>query len=122
MSRRPLTNEEQELLTFLLSGMGGRAASLLAHLEGAVVVGDDDPATWIQISVRPDVAPVDLPDAPIPGSALVRDRDGQLTGELFVWTVGGKLDALHQTSYTDLSPSSMPPIESVRIVPAPRWA
>lgn len=122
MSRRPLTNEEQELLTFLLSGMGGRAASLLAQLEGAVVVGDDDPATWIQISVRPEIAPVDLPDAPIPGSALVRDRDGQLTGELFVWTVGGKLDALHQASYTDLSPSSMPPIGSVRIVPAPRWA
>lgn len=122
MSRRPLTDEEQELLAFLLSGMGGRAASLLPQLEGAEVVDEDDPTTWIQIKVRPDAAPVDLPDAPIPGSALVEDADGELTGELFVWTVGGKLDALHQASYTDASPPSMPPVGSVRIVPAPRWA
>lgn len=122
MSTRPLTMAEDQLIRHLLSTMGGRAAKLLPHLEGAVVNDSEDPERYLQLKVRPDVVPVDLPDAPIPGSALVEGPDGEIRGEIFVWTIDGRLNAIHQGWYAEEPPPSMPEIDAVRVVPAPRWA
>lgn len=121
VSSRPLSATEDRLLRYLLSNMGGHAATLLPHLDGAQVIDEDDPAQWLQIQVRSDVRPVDLPDAPIPGSAVVEGPNGEIRGELFVWTLDGRLDALHQAPYVDEAPTSMPDPAAVRVYPAPRW-
>lgn len=122
MSPRPLTPAEHALFVHLLSNMGGRAEQLLPHLEGAEVADDDLPATDLRLTVRPEVVPVDLPDAPIPGSAVVEGPGGEILGELFLYTFEGLLDSLYLAPYADERPTAMPEIDAIRISPAPRWA
>ena len=119
MTTRALTADEDRLLRFLLTNMQPEAVQLLPHLDGAQVVVSDDPEIWLDIEVRPDAVPVDLPNKPIDMRATVVSPDGEVQGEVFVWVIDGRLSSLQQAVYSDDRPTAMPDPGSIRVEPDP---
>ena len=86
---------------------------LLAQAHAVEIVGG--PATFPEFSVPDDAPRADLPDGPAPLSIDVDDADGASAGELIVWLVGGRLDALEYAWWSDETPERMPPPGKVRV-------
>lgn len=101
-----------QLIAHVTLLMGEASVMLLRQAEAAIVVGSS--ATMLDVSVPSDLATVDVPDGPTPGSALVYERE-QLVGELLVWIRDGRLIGLEQAWYTDEPPQSWPDPEAVRV-------
>ena len=107
-----LTAELLRLIAHVTSPLAETSVKLQRQAEVATVVRSS--ATMLDVSVPSDIPVVDLPDGPVPGTALVYDRE-QLVGELLVWIRDGRLIGLEQAWYTDDPPKAWPPPETVRI-------
>lgn len=112
MPGKPLTAEMLRLIEHVTSPLAETSVRLQRQAEAATVVRYS--ATMLDVSVPSDIPVVDLPDGPVPGSALIYDGQ-QLVGELLAWIRDGRLIGLEQAWYTDDPPQSWPPAEIVRV-------
>jgi hypothetical protein len=109
---RPLSDREQRVVAKVVSATVG-ADALLAQLPVAWV--RSGPVTFLHLTVPADVPHADLPDGPLPVSAVVSDVDGRSIGEIIVWVEGGLLSALEYAWVTDEEPTEWPAPERVSI-------
>lgn len=110
---RRIPIEILRLITHVTSPLGDTAVTLQRQAETATVVRSS--ATMLDVTVQSDSPLVDVPDGPIPGLALIYERE-RLVGELLVWVREGRLIGLEQAWYTDEPPQSWPSTEEVRVV------
>lgn len=101
-----------ELIAHVARLTGGASIALRSQAEAATVVRSS--ATMVDVTVPPDLPEIDVPDGPVPGTALVYERE-QLVGELLVWIRNGRLIGLEQAWYTDEPPLSWPTPKAVRV-------
>lgn len=107
-----LTADILRLIAHVTSPLGETSVKLQRQAEVATVVRSS--STMLDVGMSSDVPVVDLPDGPVPGSALVYEGK-QLVGELLVWIRDGRLIGLEQAWYTDDPPQSWPHPEMVRV-------
>lgn len=108
----PLARDIIRLIAHVTAPLGDASMKLQRQAEVAAIIRYS--ATMLDVSMPSDISVVDLPDGPVPGTALVYDSD-QLIGELLVWVRDGRLIGLEQAWYTDDPPESWPPPEMVRV-------
>lgn len=111
---RELTDGERALLELLLDeATFPGAPDLRRQVAVATVVGGLP--TWLHLAVAPTTPAADVPDGHIPGRAIVQGATGQDEGEILVWVTGGRLSGLEHAWYTDQAPTSMPPVDRIRL-------
>lgn len=112
---RPLTQHERDVLLHLLSVPLAEARQLRQQVMQATVVGSQGAS--IDLAIPSSVTRVSGPDGLLPIRAAVLDAHGQYTGGLLLWIKDGRLSALEYAWVTDLPPTDLPPIQSIRVTP-----
>lgn len=112
---RPLTQHERDVLLHLLSVPLAEVRQLREQAMRATVTGSH--CASIDLWIPSSVARVSRPDGLLPITADVLDTRGQYTGELILWLKDGRLSSLEYAWVTDLPPTELPPIQSIRVTP-----
>lgn len=109
---RPLTAEERAVAEQILEVDFPGAPELRHQLDQVRVV-----ALWGSNSVSVDLRVTgDAPRAPIPTgvapvTCTVIDEEGELVGEIILWTESGMLSGLEYAWYGDRPPASFPEVD-----------
>lgn len=113
---RPLTTAERAVVERILQEDFPGAAELRRQLDQVQVV-----ALWGSNSVSVDLRVADnFPRAPIstgvvPVTATTLDENGELFGEIVLWTESGMLSGLEYAWYGDRPPASLPAVDRIVI-------
>lgn len=106
------------LISRLVSPLGKTGSGIVHQAKSARVVRNA--STMIDLDM-PDSAPaVNLPNGPVPVSALVV-HSAQVVGELLLWIRNGRVIGLEQAWYTDDPPLTWPSPSQVRISSIPSY-
>ncbi|CAM3799388.1 hypothetical protein NOGI109294_13815 [Nocardiopsis gilva] len=106
---RPLSKLERDVITALLSVPASWAQELRDQIDSAVVTrawGSKSPSIDLSVDVLRSRA--EIAEGPLPLTATVASDEGELVGELLLWTENGRLSALEYAWYTDEPPESLP--------------
>ncbi|MDH6130200.1 hypothetical protein P3T39_007193 [Kitasatospora sp. GP82] len=114
---RPLNAAEKAVLKHILTSNFVGASELRSQIDQAEVI-----ATWtprsvsIDLRVREPVRRASLVSNLVPVDAQVLDECGEYVGELLVWVEdGAALAGLEYAWVTDEMPTSLPPVERIRL-------
>ncbi|EWM13059.1 hypothetical protein [Kutzneria sp. 744] len=118
ISPRPLSVSERAVLEHILSCGFDGAAELRSQLDRTEVVARwSAESTSVDLRVREPVQHAALPSRLVPVGAQVVDESGEFVGELLVWTdEGATLSGLEFAWVTDVMPTSLPPVDRIRLI------
>lgn len=109
---RSLSDVERSVTTKILLA-SAEVVPLLSQLAAARV--GPGSVTFLDLTVPANTPRVDLPDGPLPVSAVADDADGRPLGELIVWIEDGRLSALEYAWVGDEPPREWPAPENISI-------
>lgn len=104
------------LLKHIVDGLPNAATADALLRQAALAQITNGSPTMIDVATRPDLAPVPLPNGPIPVRAIVYGKGDDSVGEILVWVRDGQLIGLEQAWWTDDPPSRWPESSEVRLL------
>ncbi|GAA1332434.1 hypothetical protein GCM10009660_06910 [Catellatospora bangladeshensis] len=111
---RPLTAKERAVVERILRlGFPG-AAEFRHQLDRVRVVALWGPdSASVDLRVADDAPPAPVPDGVVPVTCTVIDEEGELIGEIILWTEAGMLSGLEYAWYGDEPPTSLPEVDRI---------